>query len=138
MPPAPINSAASIRILLADDHTVMRQGLSLLLQRQAGLTVIGEASNGHQAIAQFRTHRPDVLPLDIAMPLMDGITALAAIRTEYPAARGILLTMHAREGDILRGMRAPCWRRSAPFTPATTGSRRWWAPSWPYARPAPS
>jgi len=106
MPPAPINSAASIRILLADDHTVMRQGLSLLLQRQAGLTVIGEASNGHQAIAQFRTHRPDVLPLDIAMPLMDGITALAAIRTEYPAARGILLTMHAREGDILRGLRA--------------------------------
>ena len=59
-----------------------------------------------EAVELFRTHRPDVLLTDIEMPLMDGITALAAIRMEYPEARGILLTMHAREGDILRGMRA--------------------------------
>ncbi len=96
----------SIRILLADDHTIMRQGLSLLLQRQAGLTVIAEATNGHEAVELFRKHRPDILLTDIEMPLMDGITALAAIRSEYPDARGILLTMHAREGDILRGLRA--------------------------------
>src|SRR6266496_6090112 len=96
----------SMRILLADDHTIMRQGLSLLLQRQAGLTVIAEATNGHEAVELFRKYRPDILLTDIEMPLMDGITALAAIRTEYPDARGILLTMHAREGDILRGMRA--------------------------------
>jgi len=95
-----------IRILLADDHTIMRQGLSALLQRQEGLTIIGEANNGHEAVEQFRKHHPDILLTDIEMPLMDGITALAAIRTEYPDARGILLTMHAREGDILRGMRA--------------------------------
>jgi two-component system NarL family response regulator len=96
----------SIRILLADDHTVMRQGLRELLGRQAGLTIIAEASNGHEAVELFRRHRPDVVLTDIEMPLMDGVTALAAIRTEYPDARGILLTMHAREGDILRGMRA--------------------------------
>ena len=96
----------SIRILLADDHTILRQGLRDLLQRQEGLTIVAEASNGHEAVELFRTHRPDILLTDIEMPLMDGITALAAIRTEYPDARGILLTMHAREGDILRGMRA--------------------------------
>jgi DNA-binding NarL/FixJ family response regulator len=101
-----INGSTSIRILLADDHTVMRQGPSVLLQRQQGLTIIGEANNGHEAIEQFRKLRPDVLLMDIEMPLMDGITALAAIRTEQPDARGILLTMHAREGDILRGLRA--------------------------------
>jgi DNA-binding NarL/FixJ family response regulator len=95
-----------IHILLADDHTIMRQGLSALLERQEGLTIVAEASNGHEAVEQFRKHRPDILLTDIEMPLMDGITALAAIRTEYPDARGILLTMHAREGDILLGMRA--------------------------------
>jgi len=101
-----IHTPTPIRILLADDHTIMRQGLSALLGRQAGLTIIGEANNGHEAVEQFRKHHPDILLTDIEMPLMDGITALGAIRTEYPDARGILLTMHAREGDILRGMRA--------------------------------
>jgi len=101
-----IHTPTSIRILLADDHTIMRQGLSALLERQEGLTIIGEANNGHEAVEQFRKHHPDILLTDIEMPLMDGITALAAIRSEYPDARGILLTMHAREGDILRGMRA--------------------------------
>jgi len=96
----------AIRILLADDHTVMRQGLRELLGRQAGLTIVGEASNGHEAVELYRDYLPDVLLTDIEMPLMDGITALAAIRSEYPDARGLLLTMHAREGDILRGMRA--------------------------------
>src|SRR4029450_13145034 len=101
-----IHNPTSIRILLADDHTVMRQGLSALLGRQEELTIVGEAKNGHEAIDLFRKHRPDILLTDIEMPRMDGITALAAIRTEYPDARGILLTMHAREGDVLRGMRA--------------------------------
>jgi DNA-binding NarL/FixJ family response regulator len=96
----------SIRILLADDHAVMRQGLSALLRRQEGLTIVAEASNGHELVELFRRHQPDILLTDVEMPLMDGITALAAIRMEYPEARGILLTMHAREGDILRGMRA--------------------------------
>src|SRR5262245_14917951 len=101
-----IQHPPSIRILLADDHTVMRQGLRELLGRQAGVTITAEATNGREAVELFRSHRPDILLTDIEMPLMDGITALAAIRTEYPDARGILLTMHAREGDILRGMRA--------------------------------
>ena len=96
----------SIRILLADDHTVMRQGLSALLGRQENLTIVAEANDGHEAVELFRKHRPDILLTDIEMPRMDGVTALAAIRAEYPDARGILLTMHAREGDILRGMRA--------------------------------
>src|SRR4029453_14965717 len=100
------HNPTSIRMLLADDHTVMRQGLRELLGRQAGLTIVGEANNGHEAVELFRDYLPDILLTDIEMPLMDGITALAAIRTEYPDARGILLTMHARDGDILRGMRA--------------------------------
>ena len=101
-----IHTPTSIRILLADDHAVMRQGLSALLGRQEELTIVAEASNGHEVIDLFRRHQPDILLSDIEMPLMDGITALAAIRMEYPEARGILLTMHAREGDIVRGMRA--------------------------------
>jgi two-component system NarL family response regulator len=100
------HNPSSIRILLADDHTIMRQGLSLLLGRQEELTIVAEANNGQEAVELFRKHRPDVLLTDIEMPLMDGITALAAIRSEYPDVRGILLTMHARDGDILRGMRA--------------------------------
>ncbi len=101
-----IHNPTSIRILLADDHMVMRQGLRDLLQHQPELTIIAEANNGREAVELYRNHRPDILLTDIEMPLMDGITALAAIRTEYPDARGILLTMHAREGDIMRGMRA--------------------------------
>jgi len=101
-----IQSSRSIRILLADDHTVMRQGLSALLGRQEGLTIVAEANNGQEAVELFREQHPDILLTDIEMPLMDGVTALAAIRTEYPDARGILLTMHAREGDMLRGLRA--------------------------------
>jgi two-component system NarL family response regulator len=101
-----IHNPTSIRILLADDHIIMRQGLSALLGRQEELTIVGEANNGQEAIELYRKHRPDILLTDIEMPLMDGITALAAIRMEYPDARGILLTMHAREGDIVRGMRA--------------------------------
>src|SRR5262249_21774110 len=96
----------SIRILLADDHTVMRQGLRELLERQEGLTIVAEAKDGHEAVELYRKHRPDIVLSDIEMPLMDGITALAAIRSEYPEVRGILLTMHAREGDILRALRA--------------------------------
>jgi len=101
-----IHNPTSIRILLADDHLVMRQGLSLLLGRQEELTIIAEANNGQEAVDLFHKHRPDVLLTDIEMPQMDGISALAAIRSEYPNVRGILLTMHAREGDILRGLRA--------------------------------
>ena len=101
-----IHNPTSIRILLADDHIIMRQGLSTLLGRQPELTIVAEANNGQEGIELFRKHRPDVLLTDIEMPLLDGITALAAIRMEYPDARGILLTMHAREGDILRAMRA--------------------------------
>ena len=96
----------TIRILLADDHIVMRHGLRDLLQLQMGLTIIAEASHGQEAVELYRNHRPDIVLTDIEMPRMDGITALAAIRTEYPDARGILLTMHAREGDVLRGLRA--------------------------------
>jgi len=101
-----IHTLTSIRILLADDHAVMRQGLSALLGRQEELTIVAEANNGYEAVELFRQHRPDILLTDIEMPLMDGITALAAIRMEYPDARGIMLTMHAREGDIVRGIRA--------------------------------
>ena len=132
------HTATPIRILLADDHIVMRQGLRELLQCQEGLTIIAEASNGHEAIDLFRRHQPDILLTDVEMPLMDGITALAAIRLEYPEARSILLTMHAREGDILRGMRAGAMGyvlKDAPLDTllaairAVSAGRHWVAPA---------
>jgi DNA-binding NarL/FixJ family response regulator len=95
-----------IRILLADDHTVMRRGLRLLLESQPGFRVVGEASDGRQAIEQAEATKPDVVVLDIAMPNLSGIEAAQRIVSTLPHAAVVFLSMHSDEGYVLRALKA--------------------------------
>ena len=94
-----------IRILLADDHNIMRRGLRLLLERQPGLEVVAEAADGRQAAEQAEATHPDIVVLDIAMPNMSGIEAAQRIRTLLPQAAIIILSMHSDEGYVLRALK---------------------------------
>src|SRR5471030_90544 len=87
----------TIRILVAEDHLVARVGVSTIVNMQPDMTVVAEASNGHQAVELFRKHLPDVTLLDLRMPGMGGVEAATAIRAEYPGARMIALTTRSEE-----------------------------------------
>src|SRR5450755_3475004 len=89
-----------IRILEVDDHPVVRQGIAGLVGIQPDMVLVGEASNGRDAIQQFRTHRPDVTLMDLQMPEMNGIDALIAIRNEFPDAKVIVLTTYVGDTQI--------------------------------------
>lgn len=95
-----------IRILLADDHTVMRQGLRLLLERQADFRVIGEAADGRQAIEIADAEHPDVAVLDLAMPRLNGVEAARHIATHLPATAIVILSMHCDESYLLQALKA--------------------------------
>ena len=95
-----------IRILAADDHPVVRQGIAGLIGVQPDMVLVGEASNGRDAIQQFRTHRPDVTLMDLQMPEMNGLDALIAIRNEFADAKVIVLTTYAGDVQILRALKA--------------------------------
>jgi NarL family two-component system response regulator LiaR len=97
---------APIRILIADDHTLMCQGLRQLCERLAGFSVVAEASNGAQAIALARIGQPDVILMDIVMPGVDGVDAIRQIMSGTPAARIIALTMYRQEQYMLDAIRA--------------------------------
>ncbi|MEO6060832.1 MAG: response regulator transcription factor [Thermoflexales bacterium] len=94
-----------IRILLADDHAVLRAGLRMLLESQPDLKVVGEAGTGLEALGQVQTLQPDVILLDLTMPGMGGMEALPALRKLAPAARVLVLTMHDDEGYLRRALR---------------------------------
>jgi two-component system, NarL family, response regulator NreC len=96
----------SVRIVLADDHTIMRHGLRLVLERQPDFAVIGEASNGREAIDLVIRETPDVVIMDIAMPLLNGIEATRRITEERLKTAVVILSMHADEGYILKALRA--------------------------------
>jgi DNA-binding NarL/FixJ family response regulator len=96
----------SIRILAVDDHPLIRQGIAGLVAVQSDMTLVGEASNGRDAIQQFRAHRPDVTLMDLQMPEMSGVDAIIAIRNEFPEARIIVLTTYAGDAQILRALKA--------------------------------
>jgi DNA-binding NarL/FixJ family response regulator len=81
------DGAAPIRILAVDDHVLVRQGISVLIGTEPDMTLVAEASNGREAIQQFRTHRPDVTIMDLQMPEMNGLDAITAIRGEFPDAK---------------------------------------------------
>src|SRR6202161_3095763 len=96
----------SLRILAVDDHPLVRQGIAGLVAIQPDMTLIGEASNGRDAIQQFREHRPDIALMDLQMPEMNGIDAIIAIRNEFPEARIIVLTTYVGDVQILRALKA--------------------------------
>src|SRR5271163_546390 len=91
-----------IRVLVVDDHTLMRAGLCSEINVQTDMRVVAEAANGKEAIECFRTHRPDVTLMDIRMPDMNGIEAISAIRKDYLNARCIILTTAAGDIQALR------------------------------------
>jgi len=97
---------SQIRILAVDDHPIVRQGIAGLVGTQADMALVGEASNGRDAIQQFRTHHPDVVLMDLQMPEMNGMDALIAIRNEFPDAKVIVLTTYAGDTQILRALKA--------------------------------
>jgi DNA-binding NarL/FixJ family response regulator len=95
-----------IRVLSADDHALLREGIAALIGNQSDMQLIGEASNGHEALEQFRKHHPDITLMDLQMPGMNGIDAISAIRGEFPDARIIVLTTHAGDFQISRALKA--------------------------------
>jgi DNA-binding NarL/FixJ family response regulator len=97
---------SQIRILAVDDHPIVRQGIAGLVGIQTDMVLVGEASNGRDAIQQFRTHHPDITLMDLQMPEMSGIDSLIAIRNEFPDAKVIVLTTYAGDTQILRALKA--------------------------------
>lgn len=98
--------AGPIRILAVDDHSVFRKGVVTILAGQSDMILVAEASNGREAIQQFRAHHPDVTLMDLQMPEMSGLDAIIAIRGESPEARVIVLTTYTGDAQILRALRA--------------------------------
>jgi len=95
-----------IRILLADDHGVLRAGLRALLSAEPDMTVVGEAGNGEEAVRMAQRLRPDVVVMDISMPVKDGLSATREIAAELPDTRVLVLTMHAEEEYLLKVLEA--------------------------------
>jgi DNA-binding NarL/FixJ family response regulator len=95
----------SIRILTVDDHPLFRNGIAALLATQPDMSLVAEASNGREAIQQFRAHRPDITLMDLQMPEVNGLEALMAIRGEFPEARVIMLTTYSGDVQVMRSMK---------------------------------
>lgn len=96
----------TIQILLVDDHAVVRQGLKMFLELDAGLEIVGEAENGEQAIGLVADLKPDVVLMDLLMPVLNGIEATAVIRRDYPDTEVIALTSVLEDASIMAAMRA--------------------------------
>lgn len=98
--------SAAIRVLIVDDHSIVRQGLAALIENEPGMTVVGQAGNGQDAIAQYRQLQPDITLMDLRMPHMSGVDATIAICAEFTNARIIVLTTYDGDEDIYGGLRA--------------------------------
>src|SRR3954463_15645344 len=101
-----VSKKPRINVLIADDHSVVREGLVSLITRKADMTVVGEVSNGREAVDLWKQHRPDVTLLDLRMPELDGVGALKAIRESDHEARIIVLTTFDGDEDIYRAIQA--------------------------------
>lgn len=95
-----------LRILCVDDHRIVRDGISLLISREPDMEVVGSASNGEEAVAAFRKHKPDVTLMDLQMPGVNGVDATRTIRQDAPDARIVVLTMYQGDEDIHRALQA--------------------------------
>jgi DNA-binding NarL/FixJ family response regulator len=95
-----------IRILAADDHSLLREGIASLVAIEPDMEMVAQASTGREAIEQFRRHQPDVTLMDLQMPDIGGIEAIIAIRGEFPAARIIVLTTYAGDVQVVRALKA--------------------------------
>ena len=98
--------SSPIRILIVDDHPIVRRGIATLVADQSDMSLVAEASNGREAIQQFRGHRPDVTLMDLQMPEMNGLDAIIAIRGEFPEVRIIVLTTYTGDAQVLRALKA--------------------------------
>jgi DNA-binding NarL/FixJ family response regulator len=102
----PTPPTKTIRILVADDHPIVRQGLVAILNDQPDMSVVAEVSDGQQAIEQFRIHQPDVTLLDLQMPAIGGVEAIVTIKAEFPNAAIIMFSIYETDEDIYQGLRA--------------------------------
>lgn len=96
----------TIRLVIADDHPVVREGLAAMCNRRPDLTVVAEAENGEQAVALVLEHRPDVVLMDLRMPVLGGVDAIGRIRAEWPEARIVVMTTFDGDEDIYRALQA--------------------------------
>jgi DNA-binding NarL/FixJ family response regulator len=135
-----------IRILIAEDHAVVRDGLAAVLKFEPDMTVVGLAKNGREAVTQFRELEPEVVLMDLAMPELDGAGAILAIRSEFPDARILVLTTYDNDESVFRALRTvrraissrtvlrtTYLRRFARSTPAVRTSRIAPRRVWPSA-----
>jgi DNA-binding NarL/FixJ family response regulator len=99
-------SSGEIRILVADDHPIVRQGLAAFIATEPDMRVVGDAASGREALEQFRTHRPDITLMDLQMPELSGLDAMISIRAEAPEARIIVLTTYLGDVQVLRALKA--------------------------------
>ncbi|WP_448265679.1 response regulator [Nostoc sp. DSM 114159] len=101
-----MSQSTTIRVLIVDDHAIVRKGLATIINRDPEMTAIAQAEDGQQAIAAFREHQPDVTLMDLRMPKMGGVEAIMAICAEFKQARIAVLTTYDGDEDIYRGLQA--------------------------------
>jgi len=101
-----VTEAARIRVLSVDDHPLLREGIVALVNAQSDMVVVAQAGNGREAVEQYRAHKPDVTLMDLRLPDMSGVDALAAIRNEFPEARIVMLTTFEGDVEIQRALAA--------------------------------
>lgn len=98
--------AGQVRVLVADDHPAVRAGLAAVILAESDLVVVAQAENGHQAVALYREHQPDVVLMDLRMPVLAGVEAIRRITAEFPEARVLALTTYQGDADVRRALDA--------------------------------